>query len=162
MMNLYDCDYQNKLKKHHLCIRCRKQDAYTIAGRSLCFECAEYQRKRQKTKYEQDREKFLSWNREKRLECIKNNICSKCLKRKTDGIHKVCEICRQTLNAKRRAKTTYSPGLVCYHCHKPLDGQKKDNGLPSKLCSRCYAKAVKIAIKNSKNRKKKGSRNNGN
>lgn len=153
---MYDRDYQDKLKKHHLCIRCRKQDSYTLAGRSLCFECAEYYRERQKTNYKQDREKVLSLNYEKRLECINNNLCSRCLKRKTDGIHKVCAVCRQTQNAKRRAKTTYSPGLVCYHCHKPLDGQIKDNGLPSKLCSSCYKKTVKLAIKNSKKRNKKG------
>lgn len=143
-----DREYIQKLKKHHMCVKCKKQDAYTLGGRSLCFECAEYYRKWRKNYYAQNTEKVLSQNNAKRLECIRNNICSKCLKRKTDGSHKLCRDCRQKDNAKRRAKTTFIPGLVCYHCHKPLNGQIKVDGKPSKLCSSCYNKTVELAMKN--------------
>ena len=138
---MYDREYIQKLKMHHMCVKCKKQDAYTLGGRSLCFDCAEYYRRRQKTYVEQNKEKVLSRNRAKRIKCIKNNICSRCLQRKTDGNHKVCDICRQTLNAKRRVKTTHVPG-VCYHCKNPLNGQIKSDGKPSKLCSCCYAKVL--------------------
>ena len=143
-----DREYIQKLKKHHMCVKCKKQDAYTLAGRSYCCECAEYKRKWQETNYKQNHEKILSRKREKRLECINNNICSRCLQRKTDGVYKVCNVCRRKWNAKRRAKTTYTSGVVCYHCHKPLDGQIKVNGKPSKLCSSCYNKTVELALKN--------------
>lgn len=145
---MYDHEYTEKLKKYHLCIRCRKQDAYTLGGRSLCFDCSEYYHQRRKTYYKTNREKVLQQNREKRYECIKNNICSKCLRRKTDGIHKICVTCRTTQNAKRRSKSTYIPGINCYHCKKPLDGQLKDDGNPSSLCSSCYARTVELATKN--------------
>ena len=145
-----DHEYTEKLKKHHMCIRCKKQDAYTLNGRAMCFDCAEYYRERSITNYKQKREKILFDAAMKRQECVSKNICVVCLKRKTDGIHKICLVCRERRNAKRRAKTTYIPGLVCYHCHKPLDGQIKSDGKPSKLCSNCYNKTVRLAMENVK------------
>lgn len=34
-------EYNKLLKEHHICPRCKKQDAYTLAGRYYCAECAE-------------------------------------------------------------------------------------------------------------------------
>ena len=33
------------LKSHHCCTECGKQDAYTLVGKSACFECNERRRK---------------------------------------------------------------------------------------------------------------------
>lgn len=38
----------NYFRTNHRCIRCGKQDAYTLGHRSLCYECAEYNRERVK------------------------------------------------------------------------------------------------------------------
>ena len=36
-----DKAYYAMLKSHHLCTRCKTQDAYTLAGRAVCADCAE-------------------------------------------------------------------------------------------------------------------------
>lgn len=44
-----NAEYQRRLyaanMKLHICTRCGAQDAYTLAGHSRCFECAEKRRK---------------------------------------------------------------------------------------------------------------------
>ena len=40
----YMREYKQWLREHNFCIYCKKQDAYTLAGRAGCFECAEKRR----------------------------------------------------------------------------------------------------------------------
>lgn len=151
---MYDPEYIEKLKKYHLCVRCKKQDAYTLAGRSCCSECAEYARERYRLHSGENKEKKRKYNLAKRQECIKNNICSRCLKRKTDTKHKVCVVCRDALKNKRKAQKIYSiDDAICFRCKNPLDGQLKVNGDPSKFCSICYENVVKVTRDNNKGKK---------
>lgn len=39
--NKYARDTYALLKRLHLCIQCKAQDAYTLAGRARCYECTE-------------------------------------------------------------------------------------------------------------------------
>ena len=36
-----ESEYRAKLKANHICRDCKKTDAYTLAGRTYCAECAE-------------------------------------------------------------------------------------------------------------------------
>ena len=69
-------------------------------------------------------------------------ICVNCAKRKTDGKHVTCDICRLAKLARDRDKA-HANGVVsqdlrghgfCTRCYKPTDG---------KVCAECYAVLVK-------------------
>lgn len=47
-------DYRKLLKKHHICRDCKKQDAYTLAGRTYCAECAQKQAEAKRNEYARD------------------------------------------------------------------------------------------------------------
>lgn len=70
--------YTEKLKKERLCIRCRKSDSRTLAGRSLCDECNRKQTEQQ---------------REKRQERLAKGLCTSCGKNKPES-GRTCEVCR--------------------------------------------------------------------
>lgn len=36
-----EAEWKNALKAHHICPNCKSVDAYTMAGRRLCANCAE-------------------------------------------------------------------------------------------------------------------------
>jgi hypothetical protein len=40
----YMREYRQWLREHNFCVHCKKQDAYTLAGRAQCFECTEKRR----------------------------------------------------------------------------------------------------------------------
>lgn len=81
--------YYQTCKRLQKCVRCGNQDARTIIGKSLCFDCLELKAEENKL-YEQTASQAK--NRQK---CMDNNICTLCRKRKTDGIHKTCQFCRE-------------------------------------------------------------------
>ena len=66
-------EWRRKLKAAHLCRDCKKQDAYTLSGRTRCAECAEReaeaQRKRRK-------EKNILFSRSKQMTKIWTHFCS--------------------------------------------------------------------------------------
>lgn len=45
-----ESEYRAKLKANHICRDCKQTDAYTLAGRTYCAECAEKMANRKKKK----------------------------------------------------------------------------------------------------------------
>ena len=154
---LYNKQYAQRereyCKRLHICRYCKSQDAYTLSGRTLCAECAAEEAERKRRKRAKDKEYRKAQN-----ESVKrwrdNNadkgICSYCGKRKTDGIHKTCDYCRQKLKEQareRRAKTQVSnyprgENGYCYQCNKNM-------AIPGyKLCKECYDRKIIIALDN--------------
>ena len=142
-------EWYAKLKALHLCKDCKKQDAYTLSGRTYCYECAEKRR----IKQAQDRKNpdKLAKTREASMKykekCRQEGRCTCCGKPVGSG-RRLCPTC---LEKNRRWWKQYrglNPrklGVICWQCNKNpcVDGHK--------LCADCYAKQLKIARENLKN-----------
>lgn len=146
------------LKQMHLCVTCKKKDAYTMAGRTCCAECArkiaDRQRQRKKA------------NPEKMAEIEKNHIekykmehkciqCGRILPADYENVN--CEICLKKATARRRDKRIQN-GMnwprgnngICFQCNKNLAKEG------SSLCQNCYDKKIDIVnMMNERNRLRK-------
>ena len=148
----YDRDTYYWLKQGHFCTKCRKQDAYTLNGRSLCYECSVKDAKRHRDKRISNNKEVRKHDREHRNSLIEKGICPKCKSRPLTKGYKSCAYCRAKIR-KQNHKHNLKKGCIpremkysldlCVTCGKPLDGQIKVNGEPSHLCSKCYQKASK-------------------
>lgn len=96
------------LREHHLCVECKKEDAYTMAGRRCCAECAE---KRRKTVYDPvpkpPREPKIP-----KSEWVSYGLCQKC------GRHPIAE---KTLAWSDR------PTVLCEDCFAKFSALGKRN-----------------------------------
>lgn len=141
--------YQQR-KEKHLCTRCQKQDAYTLSGKTLCFECSRKNREHCKEYYSKNSKELIEKDKEKRAKCALQGICTNCKKRKAEDGFKLCQVCQ----AKRRReykKTAERQGVVtdemlpyldvCHKCRrKPLMKGKN-------VCESCYEKLLKCLEK---------------
>ena len=53
-----ESEYREKLKANHICRDCKQTDAYTLAGRTYCAECAEKMANRKREKRSESREEY--------------------------------------------------------------------------------------------------------
>lgn len=132
------------LKRVNRCIKCQKQDGYTLAGRSYCFECAAKMNKLNSVYRERDKEKINKKNTVQRDYWRKNGMCTHCgkiLPPNYKYLH--CVVCRarkRNTQRKRRIGTdvNYPRGSngICWQCNKEpvMEG--------SKLCKDCYSKRM--------------------
>lgn len=143
------------LKRTTRCISCSKRDAYTIAGRSYCFDCAKKYLKINAIYRESHREDINKKNRTIRKERKESGLCVDCGKElpKNSSFTR-CDICK----AKRRSQkkkydlkkgVNYPRGGngICWTCNKEpaMEGKK--------LCETCYQRQLKI-LEEGPNRKK--------
>lgn len=141
-------EYRELLKKRHLCRDCKTQDAYTLAGRTYCFDCAEKQRiAKEKARTDPiKREKMRRQLREHIERYRADNKCIRCGMQSHNG-KSVCDSCLANEKTKYRTSSRYSPriyGVICWQCNRApcADGKK--------LCQSCYEKKVKTACENLK------------
>lgn len=146
-----ECARENYMwkKEQHKCVRCGKQDAYTISGRSLCYECAEKKRLWEKTNHEKNSCKKTAYRNKKYKECVENGICVRCHKRPADSGYKSCLRCRtqnRIYNNNKNRERGMLPKLLfdgvnyCRTCGAKITSENKVDG--KKLCKSCYQKAV--------------------
>lgn len=136
--------YQRR-KENNICVFCQKQDAYTLSGKVLCFECSQKRDKYLKDYYSKNAMEKKSKNKEKRAKCAQQGICTNCKKRKAEDGFKLCPVCR----AKRRKKNKEAaerrgvvtnemlPYLdVCHRCRKEplMEGKKVCESCHEKIC----------------------------
>ena len=115
------------------CIMCHKQDAYTLAGRARCAECAAKAREYNNARSAEHREESRACDRDRYAARKAAGLCVKC--GKPAGGHSHCETCRAKDAARHRAKRggdMRGVGGMCKICgHRPaMDG--------GKLCGSCY------------------------
>lgn len=137
-------------KERQLCVRCGKQDAYTLVGRSYCYECCEYDRecRRSDTVLKNNKTK----QREKYRKNVESGICPTCGKRRAEYGYINCPVCRAK-KARRQLEYNHKNGVLprCL-----LDGTdrcarcgKEEVVMGYKLCGRCLEnsrKAIKKAL----------------
>lgn len=152
------------LKKYHYCTVCGKQDAYTLAGRILCFECAEKKNKKQREDYHKKRE-YHSLRKKQLREFRKlNGLCIECGEIAVEGRVR-CEK-HLALGRHRAEKHKTQKGVIsraisvelgyCEMCCKRF-------ATKGKLCEECYEKAMRgisAANKKIKQLKNEGEYNN--
>lgn len=137
-MNRNVAYYHTKLRLHQ-CVRCQQQDARTLIGKPLCFDCLE-----KKSEENKGRDQTES-NRKSYEKAIANGMCIRCKKRKNDGIHKLCTYCRTIQKKKYYERKAQTNKLTRY--------EAKENGICSLCCSRpvlpgyntceqCYTRTV--------------------
>ena len=129
-------------KSYHFCTECGKQDAYTIGGRRLCFDCNEKFKSRKPTEevYQRKREKSKERYEKRKSE----GLCTNCGKPARKGFTK-CLRCSIKDRERRRDKTIIPRSErreygLCARCEKKLNGQKNTDGGDSRLCKACYGK----------------------
>ena len=130
------CDY-NLRKKHHYCVRCGKQDAYTLNGRAKCFECTEkvneYHRNK---KYD---EKYAVKRKAIRDERKSQGLCIVCGKKAEAGRIRCSKHLykdRQSHKPKEIGRTLASELGICTTC------LKNPALIGCKLCEACYNKSL--------------------
>lgn len=136
-----EAEWRALQRKHHICPSCGKQDAYTLAGRTMCAECAERERLRAEKRRETAGDILRHRQAEIRRKRAEEGKCTRC-GRNTDGVHKLCLECRlQTARMKRermhrKGSMTWEQrvsGFVCFYCGgEPMEGRK--------ICEECYKK----------------------
>lgn len=139
-------EWYAKLKEFHLCRDCKKQDAYTLAGHTRCYECAEKDRIRHAC----DRKdhdgliKMRAASVRYKQKCISEGRCVHCGKFLGTG-KRLCAICaekQRQASKKSKGLPPRLPGIMCWQCNKKpcADGHQ--------VCADCYEKKVKVALQN--------------
>ena len=136
------------LKKHHYCTACRKQDAYTLSGKILCFECAEKLNKQHREDYHRRKEYHLEKRTKTRKYRKENGLCRECGQKAVEG-RTLCE--KHLAIARNRNKKSYDKkreekGLISRMVATELDYCWKCLKAPAtkgKLCDECYEKAMR-------------------
>lgn len=123
-------------KSAHICTRCGLEDAYTIAGRSLCADCAEKARQCKAKQYEDEGKKQRMYSQhcngqQKRRDA---GLCPTCGRPSTPG-YSTCEYCRaKHRNYMRQRRNNPPRGAygICWNCNKA-------EAMPGKrVCQTCY------------------------
>ena len=79
-----ESEYRAKLKAHHICRDCKKTDAYTLAGRTYCADCAKKMANRKREKRTDAREEYNANRAEYRKKLIEEKRSSLCGKKLSD------------------------------------------------------------------------------
>ena len=142
----YQREYRKWLKEHHFCRDCQKQDAYTLAGRTYFFDCAEKGRikKENARKDPIKKEKMLKQKRDQITRYINENRCVRCGMQLNNG-KRMCSVCyelQRRASRKRKGNTPRMRGIICWQCNKQpcMEGYG--------LCKDCYEKKIPISLQN--------------
>lgn len=104
----YNREYAKTLKRLHLCQRCKKKDAYTMAGRSCCAECSAKNAKRvysQTYSTPEQIAKTKAKRKEVYLKHLNGHECTRCGKSLPAGYYFTrCEKCKSEEKMRRLAR----------------------------------------------------------
>lgn len=141
-------------KSQNRCVRCHKQDAYTLAGRSYCFECAEKDRIYSKMRYARGKERKRERTRELVAERKAAGICYRCGRLPSRPGIGMCAKCAARKSEIRRRnqpdehltlqdKKERSYEGFCYHCGEPVRDGLTLSFQPYRVCQKCYENIIK-------------------
>ncbi len=147
-------------RQRGLCTECHAQDAFTMAGRALCGECARKSREAKARKYEFQSPAIRFRNREAYQMRKENRLCVKCSKPLEPGNNRVrCLSCTRKLSRHDKQKVFEKPlrgdNGICWMCNKnPIEPGRE-------CCAECYPKMRDNMLKaqrESTRRRKKGAK----
>ena len=112
-------------KEHGICPRCHKNPI--MGEEKVCVECNAYNANRIMKNRENNKEKYNEYMRNYQREQTRKRrelgICTRCGKRKTDGVHAMCAICRgknQTGTTGTENGNERVANGLCYWCGQPV------------------------------------------
>lgn len=140
-------------KKAGICRDCGKEDAYTMIGRTYCFDCAEKQRlaKAKARKDPEKRQKMLDQHKAMTDRYESEHRCKTCGKKLSENYkYKNCERCRAKYRRalkKSREKIYGTPNErgqnnICWQCNKNIVMKGK------KICAECYSWKIPVCLAN--------------
>lgn len=133
-------EWYHLLKERHICPSCKRQDAYTLAGRTYCMECAEKMRENHSVhdKDPEVRKRSAARSKARREKLKAAGLCTACGKEPAYPGLTRCAVCHA--KQQRACRASYkrhhaSPrlgGEICWQCNKRTveDGHR--------LCKVCY------------------------
>lgn len=135
----YNRERYHWFKQHHFCTNCSKQDAFTLNGRTLCFECRE-KKKIQKSQKNKDVQQARDKDKYEKLKSA--GICVQCKSRKANPGKVRCPVCTAYISNYyyKTRQPTFRDYDKCYRCGNQLDGQLNADGSRSKVCKSCYSR----------------------
>lgn len=149
MIEITRKEYYDMRKNAKVCVKCGKEDAYTMNGRSNCAECAEKIRDwfREYRKDPSEKERRKNRKIEHRLKMVEEGKCIRCGKKNT-GPYKTCPHClakKRNYNRNKNHEKSATKGVtLCWQCNK-------EKMLPGyKLCAKCYDMKMKALEKANK------------
>ena len=155
----YNRAYRKRRKELHLCEKCGKQDAYTLAGRCRCRACSDRDNARRRAKRSEDQElrardirdkkENYSWMKRHHY-CVSckavdaytlagRPLCARCAAKKAaDEREKKARtnLRERRQRNQRRRKERWKEAGRCASCGKPLPSK----AYPYLTCERCRAK----------------------
>lgn len=147
-------EWKDKLKSNHICVNCKQTDAYTMAGRRLCAECAGRAAERVLKKRNTDeayRLQAVQRTKEWRKRKAEEHCCPRCGKPLPNGYEKkLCVEClaysRKRNEGIRREKGARTWEMrnedgTCYICGETaIEGKR--------MCKSCYESRLPSMMKN--------------
>lgn len=134
-------EWYHMKKAAGVCTKCRREDAYTMAGRSLCAECAQYGREIMAKMWRDPsgaaKERHRQRDAHRRDERRMAGLCTLCGK-EVETPYTRCPNCRAKIRARKERKRREA-GIMprgengrCYLCNKApaLPGRR--------LCQACH------------------------
>lgn len=142
-------EFRNMRKKAGVCRDCGQEDAYTMNGRTYCFDCAEKQRlhKAELRRDVNERLKQSEIQKQVRQKRKEQGLCTRCGK-VNNTTYSTCDYCRNSMRENRKRKLMLqgnrtweerTSGDTCFFC-----GEKTVEG--KKLCKNCMAKRINTLI----------------
>jgi len=149
--------YRAYLIENHWCVECQGQDARTLTGKPLCFECLE--KKREKSRAISDDAEYIAAMRTRKKELREKRkaqgLCTSCGAElpKRAYPYLLCPKCRARGKEKSR-KQREARGVmtraelaekgICTICGKNpvMVGEGSFSGRPLRVCEGCYRKQV--------------------
>lgn len=129
----YDKETYEWLKEHHLCTKCKKQDAYTLIGRILCYECSCKNIDRVKKRYRDKKVHILIKEKERNEHLKQHGICIRCRKRPARKGHTRCSVC----SGKDKK----------YYDENKIKSYAREDAIANGLCCTCLKEKVKPGYK---------------
>lgn len=133
------------------CIRCHKQDAFTLSGRSRCAECVEVNRQ-QKSSYREKHQSRLQDERKSWYYRMKaEGRCVKCGREVEDPAnYTTCARCRARVrasDAERRLASGKIPKAIAADCGICGICNRRPAMEGRKTCPECYAQNMRNLAK---------------
>lgn len=135
-----------KAKAQGKCVRCRKQDAYTMIGKTLCADCMNKMVEANRKYREKHKDEIQKQNHEKTLKLKQEGKCIVCHRREAEKGYTMCNHCRNQAKARKKkwtlnnGKLSIDQALYCGLCARC---RKKPHIEGKKLCPDCYQDALK-------------------
>ena len=121
------------MKRLHICRGCKRQDAYTLAGRTYCAACAEKNAEDWRKRRGDERVRAMNAEASRKWRESRGELCQHCGKRVAQAGRTICKLCSVKMVERKRGDANWPRGAngYCWQCNKApaMEGKR--------LCADC-------------------------